>query len=102
MMDKGVTLPDWKLVQKESNRSWTDEAATVSVLHSMGLEESSLYTKKIVSPAQAEKLLKPLKKKLPEAMTKRVVTGTTMASADDPRPAVLQIGQQLAGLSKLV
>ena len=39
---------------------------------------------------------------LPEGLVKSESSGTTLASEDDPRPSVLQIGQQLsAALSKL-
>jgi hypothetical protein len=57
----------------------------------------------VVSPAQAEKKLKKLKLPLPDDLVVSVSTGNTMAPESDPRPAVLQIGQQLtAALSKIV
>jgi hypothetical protein len=50
-----------------------------------------------------EKVLKKLKKPLPEGICHSVSSGSTIAPVDDPRPAVVQIGQQLtAALSKLV
>jgi hypothetical protein len=55
------------------------------------------------SPAQVEKLLKKHKIDMPEGLITSVSSGNTLASADDPRPAVLQIGRQLsAALGKLV
>ena len=64
------------------------------------LKESEVMVTKIVSPAQAEKLLKS---KVPESLTVSISSGSTIASESDPRPAVMLIGQQLtAALSKLV
>jgi hypothetical protein len=49
-----------------------------------------------------EKVLKKRKMALPDDLVVSVSSGTTLASEDDPRPAVLQIGAQLsAALSKL-
>ena len=57
----------------------------------------------MLSPAQVEKKLKKLKLELPQGLTTTVSSGNTMASEDDPRPAVLMIGKQLtAALGKLV
>jgi hypothetical protein len=40
---------------------------------------------------------------LPEGICTSVSSGTTMATVDDPRPEVVQIGQQLtAALNKLM
>jgi hypothetical protein len=56
----------------------------------------------VISPAQAEKALKKSKLALPDEFVVSVSSGTTLASEDDPRPAVLQIGAQLqSALSKL-
>jgi hypothetical protein len=51
----------------------------------------------LVSPAQAEKELKKSKLTLPDDLVVSVSSGTTLASADDPRPAVLQISSHLRG-----
>jgi hypothetical protein len=57
-----------------------------------------------VSPAQAEKLLKKqMGTNLPDELVVSVSSGDTLAPESDPRPAVLQIGQQLtAALNKLI
>jgi hypothetical protein len=55
------------------------------------------------SPAQIEKMLKKHKIDMPEGIVVSVSTGNTLATADDPRPAALQIGKRLASaLGKLV
>jgi hypothetical protein len=50
----------------------------------------------LLSPAQAEKLLKKRKLTLPDDLVVSVSSGTTLAPVDDPRPAV----QSFIGLSK--
>jgi len=55
-----------------------------------------------LSPAQAEKVLKKHKLAMPDDLIVAVSSGDTLATEDDPRPASLQIGRQLAtALGKL-
>jgi len=66
------------------------------------LEINPYKEPEVISPAQAEKVLKKRKLALPDDLVVSVSSGTTLASADDPRPAVLQISSQLrAAISKL-
>ena len=100
MMEGGAKVPGYKLVAKRSVRKWLDEGKANKALAAMGIDPVKL---ELVSPAQAEKLLKPLKQALPDDLVAAVSSGTTFAPESDPRPEVLQIGQQLtAALSKLV
>ena len=56
----------------------------------------------VISPAQAEKMLKKIGEELPKELVVSISSGSTLALESDPRPAVLQIGKQLtAALSKL-
>jgi len=56
----------------------------------------------LLSPAQAEKVLKKHKLAMPDDLIVAVSSGDTLATEDDPRPASLQIGRQLAAaLGKL-
>ena len=99
LLDKAVPVPGYKLVQKQARRQWVDEAKAELALLNLGIEPMK---QELISPAQAEKELKKSKLALPDDLVKSVSSGTTLASEDDPRPAVLQIGQQLtAALSKL-
>lgn len=99
-MENGGSIPDFKLVQKRAIRKWVDEeAAKLALLKN--LPESEVIEMSLISPAVAEKKLKKLKLSLPEGCVASISSGNTLASADDPRPEVLQLGQQLAGLSKL-
>ena len=100
MMEAGAKVPGYKLVAKRSVRKWLDESKATQALTAMGIDPVKL---ELVSPAQAEKLLKPSKQALPDDLVASVSSGTTFAPESDPRPEVLQIGQQLtAALSKLV
>ena len=100
MMEGGAKVPGYKLVAKRSVRKWLDEGKANKALAAMGIDPVKL---ELVSPAQAEKLLKPSKQALPDDLVASVSSGTTFAPESDPRPEVLQIGQQLtAALSKLV
>jgi hypothetical protein len=102
MLEKNLPVPGYKLVQKQARRKWTDESAAKQALLDMGLKESVVVETSVMSPAQAEKALKKRWADLPEGLVKSESSGTTLASEDDPRPAVLQIGQQIsAALSKL-
>ena len=84
MLESGAKLPDYKLVAKRAVRNWTDEEKAKVALFAYGLTESDVMEKKMISPAKAEKLLK----KLPEGLTVSISSGSTLASVDDPRPAV--------------
>jgi len=100
MMEGGTKVPGYKLVAKRSVRKWLDEGKANKALAAMGIDPVKL---ELVSPAQAEKLLKPSKQALPDDLVASVSSGTTFAPESDPRPEVLQIGQQLtAALSKLI
>jgi hypothetical protein len=94
VLDKGGKVPGYKLVAKRSTRQWADEKAAVEFLG------DKAFKQELVSPAQAEKLLKT---KLPAELVVSISSGNTMASEDDPRPAVVLIGKQLtAALNKIV
>ena len=96
-IEKGYKIPGWKLVAKRGTRKWADAKLAPDALKALGINP---IKSELVSPAQAEKLLK---KNLPEGLTVSVSSGDTVAPESDPRPAVLQIGQQLtAALSKLI
>jgi len=103
MLDSGLALPNYKLVAKRATRKWSDEVEAKNALLIAGLTESDVMESSFISPAQAEKKLKKLKQPLPVGSTVSISSGNTMAQLDDPRPAVLLIGQQLsAALNKLI
>jgi hypothetical protein len=102
VLDAGKPVPGWKLVAKRATRQWVDEIQAAEALIPMLDNPKDVFVEKIISPAQAEKLLKKAKKELPKDLVVAISSGSTLAPVDDPRPAVLQIGAQLtAALSKL-
>jgi hypothetical protein len=102
ILDSGAPVPGYKLVAKRGARQWVNEQSTIDALRAQGLDFIDYMKQELLSPAQMEKVLKQRKLTLPDDLVVSVSSGTTLASADDPRPAVLQIGKQLtAALSKL-
>ena len=57
-LNTGNEVPGFKLVEGRSLRKWKDEEEIEKHLLSLNLKDDDLYTKKLVSPAQAEKLVK--------------------------------------------
>ena len=96
MLEAGVVVPDWKLVAKRATRQWVDEDQALVAMMNEGLPEDELIVSKVISPAQAEKVLKKHGKQLPADQVVAVSSGSTLVEESDPRPAVLQIGQQLS------
>ena len=102
-LEAGLPVPGYKLVPKRAMRQWMDEGKALDAMCDLGLDVKELTETKLLSPAQAEKVLKKHKLALPADHVVAVSSGNTLASEDDPRPAVLQIGAQLsAALGKLV
>ena len=101
LLEKNLPVPGYKLVQKQARRKWSDESKAKAALLEMGLKESVVVETSVMSPAQAEKALKKRFSELPEGLVKSESSGTTMAPESDPRPAILQLGDLRATLSKL-
>ena len=102
LLEAGVEVPGWKLVPKRATRQWVDEYAATGALLNLGAFALHELTE-LKSPAQVEKLLKKHKLAMPEGLITAVSSGDTLAPADDPRPASLQVGKHLASaLGKLV
>jgi hypothetical protein len=102
-LEAGLPVPGYKLVPKRAMRQWMDEGKALDAMCDLGLDVKELTETKLLSPAQAEKVLKKHKLALPADHVVAVSSGNTLAPEDDPRPAALQIGAQLsAALGKLV
>ena len=100
LLEKSMPVPGYKLVAKRGTRQWVDKDKAVERLADFGVDPYK--EREVISPAQVEKLLKKSNLTLFDELVVTVSSGTTLASEDDPRPAVLQIGQQLtAALLKL-
>lgn len=90
--EHGRCPPGWKLVEKRALRKWTDPAAARAFLLEH-LDASKVVEEKIVTPAAAEKLLKPLKTPLPDTLVSKESSGYTLAPEDDKRPAITRGGE---------
>lgn len=102
VLEQGHPVHGYKLVAKRATRKWVDETTARAALKNIGLEESEIDDTSMKSPAQVEKVLKKHKLDFPDNIVSAVSSGNTVATEDDPRPAVILIGQQLAAaLSKL-
>jgi len=102
-LEAGLPVPGYKLVPKRAMRQWMNEGKALDAMCDLGLDVKELTETKLLSPAQAEKVLKKHKLALPADHVVAVSSGNTLAPEDDPRPPVLQIGAQLsAALGKLV
>jgi hypothetical protein len=91
-------LPGFKAVAKRANRRWVDESRVEKWLwDDKGMRPEEVYTQKLKSPAQIEKLVG--KKNLPEEFTKKESTGYIIVKDSDPRSAItLHAGDAFAAL----
>lgn len=86
-MERGVSLPGWKLVRKRANRRWMDAKAVETALRNRkGVKVGDVYDRKLRSPAKLEKV-KTIGKEWVERHCYRPDGELTVARADDPRPA---------------
>jgi hypothetical protein len=85
-LEAGIPIQGWKLVAKKGHRKWVDPDKTDKWLARRGIKIDQRSPRKLVSPAQAEKLIKP--KKLPKDMAVAPIIGTKIVDEGDPAPAV--------------
>jgi hypothetical protein len=83
----GNAFNGYKLVEGRSNRAWRDEDATAKALIGV-IDMDKLYTKKLISPAQAEKELGKSRAELLEDLITKPVGAPTLVPESDKRPAV--------------
>lgn len=92
----GVAVPGWKLVEgRRGSRSWADDDEAEATLKAMRLKQDEMYTFKIISPTQAEKLLKDSPRrwnKLQDLITQKE-GGPSVAPESDKRPALVIAAQ---------
>lgn len=89
-LDQGhdSTAGRFKLVAGRSNRSWKNEDVAATKLYAMGLEQEDIYTRKLKSPAQAEKLVGKKRAKDLEDLVAKDEGKPVMVPASDKRPAL--------------
>jgi hypothetical protein len=57
LLEQGHKVPGYKLVRGRSNRRWTNEKEALERLTQMNYVDDDIFTKKFISPTQAEKLV---------------------------------------------
>ncbi len=79
--ESGVPIPNYQLVEKIGNRRWSvPEANIVQALEILGVDDP--YNRKLVSPAQAEKLLGAKRKGEIADLVEKPVTGVNLVRCD--------------------
>jgi hypothetical protein len=94
-IEQGTPFDGWKLVDKRATRKWANEdEATEWLISNTKTDEDALYSRKLKTPAQAEKdLLKGMKGpdgkklKLPDELVDKTSSGYNLVPSSDPRPA---------------
>jgi hypothetical protein len=88
LLNDGKEVPGFKLVASKKHRSWTSEKEAAVFLKGH-LPRAECYNEKIISPTQAEKLLKPKLSKRGKSrlaqITARGDGGPKLAPDSDPR-----------------
>ncbi|PHM39295.1 hypothetical protein Xmau_02899 [Xenorhabdus mauleonii] len=91
-LNAGHPIPGFKLVEgKQGNRAWGVETDAEAMLKGFKLKQDQMYTKKLISPTQAEKVLKkdaPKKWDKLESLIVRSDGKPTVVPSTDPRPAL--------------
>lgn len=89
-LQQGGAVPGFKLVEGRTHRRWTEPAKADAFLARQGLKKTERTTTKVISPAQAEKLLKA--RGAPAASLEKYWEKPDgkpkMAPLSDPRPAI--------------
>ncbi len=84
---EGRKFEGFKLVEGRTVRKWSDEDRAGEILVDL-VGESCTYTKKVISPAQAEKLLGKKDKGLIADIIVSPRGAVKLANHNDPRPAI--------------
>lgn len=93
----GEEIPGYKLVESRSRRIFRDADVTASKLQKLGLEEDQIWSRNLLSPAQAEAALKKAghrSKDLPDLLADLVhkpVGKPTLAPITDKRSALVDL-----------
>lgn len=86
-LEQGEAVPGYKLVTGRSLRKWADEADAEAALKRTKLKVADIFTKKLISPAQAEKKLGKTHKIFAEHVVKPDGK-PAIAPISDKRPAL--------------
>lgn len=81
-------VPGYKLVANRATRRWVDETAAAKCLLSFGISEDRIFTRKIITPAAADKVMGKQNAIALFPLVEKRSSGTVVAPETDPRPAV--------------
>lgn len=81
LAEAGTAIPNWGLTDKIGLRAWLEEDEAISGLLAAGLSVDQLYTKKLISPAQADKLLGKRKGEIAD-LYERPIRGKNLVRLD--------------------
>lgn len=84
-------VPGWKLVPGRSIRRWADDTAeekAEQLLRKHGFDDSAIYKRSMVSPAQAEKLLGKTNRDALKGLIEKPQGKPTLAPVNDPRAPI--------------
>lgn len=95
-LEGGGVIPGYKLVSKRAARSWTDEEGAKNELIKLGLKEEDIIQASLISPAEADKILKKKKLSLPKDIVVAISSGSTVVPESDPRPSLNDVHHKLA------
>lgn len=91
LLQQGQKVPGYKLViGRQGNRAWRDVEGAENAFKTFKLKEDERYTKKLISPTQALKLLKDSPKRIAklEGLITRPEGKPTVVPESDKRPAI--------------
>jgi len=85
-LTRGETFPGYKMVEGKSNRKWADDSlAAESLIYLIGVDAA--YTQKLISPAQAEKVLGKKRAGEIAGLITKPIGAPTLAPESDKRRA---------------
>jgi len=88
-LEHGRPIPGFKLVRGKANRAWSKSETETALWLGKNTEIEDIYSSKIISPAQAEKLDKSLKKNsIFATLWDKPLGKSTLVPDSDPRPAI--------------
>ena len=89
LAERGTPVPGFKLVEKKTNRKWTDEEKVEAYL-ARYLKKDERTKTKVISPAQAEKLMKARGAPIGylQKLWEKPTGGSKLVPSSDSRPEV--------------
>jgi len=101
-LEVGAEVKGWKLVAKRATNKWIDEAKVLTRLRRKMGGKKHMVIEKLLTPAQMLKAAKKLDVEIDiELLTHKISSGSTLAAADDKRPAVVNPRTLAAGLAAI-